>query len=146
MPALLGLRFLNTSLVNYLLTRQQISNDTEIKSFVQNFLRGGPLFTNVLSESSLGKGREREGNIHLLFGNSAMRKIQETQKDVVLFLSNPLKKSSVLDFEVFNNASIMLKNNTNLAFAKIDILENELPLLEIRQPHPSVLFFPQDKR
>jgi hypothetical protein len=146
LPAFIGLLFSENTLVPYLLEKSKVSNETEIKNFVDDFLMRGKNYIYSLTDSSLGKGKEKDGNLNLLLGSSIKRKILETKKDVLVYLEQSQKVYSEFYNNVFKNLSRILSNSTNIAVAKLDISKNDLPDIQISKPFPKLLLFPYDKK
>jgi len=145
MPAILGINFYNDKMIQYILNKSLINDEKELNSFFENFLNGNKNYLNYLSEQTYSNSKQNDGNVTYLTAFSFKKLLEETNKDVVLFVEDSIscvKCNSV--YSIFKDLSGNIFSN--ITFAKLDFSVNELPDLEIGKNLPKILFFPHDKK
>ena len=90
--------------------------------------------------------KHNNGNVFTLVGNTFKREVIENDDDVIVIFYNPVNNDNIRILKIYEEvASKLVVQNPNLIIAKIDMSENEIDSIVLRD-FPTIKFFPGNRK
>ena len=90
--------------------------------------------------------KHNNGNVFILVGDTFKREVIENDEDVIVLFYNPVNNDNIRMLKIYEEvASKLVVRNPNLIVAKIDMSENEIDSIVLRD-FPTIKFFPGNKK
>ena len=86
------------------------------------------------------------GNVFILVGDTFKREVIENDDDVIVLFYNPVNNDNIKILKIYEEvAEKLITLNPNLIIAKLDMSENEIDSIVLRD-FPAIKFFPGNRK